>query len=254
MKLTFLGTGTSQGVPVVACDCQVCQSKDPKDIRLRSSVFIEFKKGPKLLIDIGPDIRQQMLQNNITDIDSILLTHEHNDHTAGLDDIRPINFIQNRDMPIYGLDRVIQDLEKRFHYIFSNSKYPGLPRIVFKRIKNDKLTIIEQEIQVIHVAHGQLPIVGFRFKDLVYITDASHVDDSEIEKIMSCKILIINALRHKKHYSHFSLPEAIAFAQKVKAEHCYFTHISHKLGRYEEVNSSLPANMSLAYDRLELIL
>lgn len=252
MTITFLGTGTSQGVPVIACNCPVCLSTDKKDKRLRSSILIETE-DKVLIIDTGPDFRCQMLREKVEHLDAVLFTHEHKDHIAGLDDIRAFNFKQKAAMPIYASKRVIEALEREFHYIFSESPYPGIPQIHLHEITNNEFTIEGGvSIQPIEVKHFKLPVMGFRIGDFTYITDAKTIEQHEFQKIQGTKILVINALQREKHISHFTLSEAISFALKVGAEQTYFTHISHRLGTYSDVSKELPQGVFLAYDGLKL--
>lgn len=254
MTITFLGTGTSQGVPVIACECPVCLSTDKRDKRLRSSILIEIN-GKNLVIDTGPDFRYQMLREKVKHLDAILFTHEHKDHIAGLDDIRAFNYKQKAAVPIYASQRVIKALEREFYYIFSSLNYPGIPQVHIHEITNDAFTIDKDiEIKPIEVQHFKLPVMGFRINDFTYITDAKTVGDDEFQKIIGTKVLVINALQREKHISHFTLSEAISFAQKVNAEKTYFTHISHLLGKHSNVSDELPEGISLAYDGLKLML
>jgi len=250
LKLTVLGSGTSQGIPVIGCSCPVCQSKDTKNQRLRVSVHITMDDGFKFLIDIGPDFRQQMLSNDLDDIDAILLTHEHNDHIAGLDDVRPINFIKRKALPVYGEPRVIEQLKNRFAYIFSDDQYPGLPNVYCEHIEDDIITIAEHQIQVIRVLHGKLPVLGFRINKLAYITDASYISEEEIKKLSGLDVLILNALHHRPHHSHFNLEQALEMAEKISAKKTYLTHISHFMGLHEEVEKDLPDSIKLCYDNM----
>jgi phosphoribosyl 1,2-cyclic phosphate phosphodiesterase len=250
MKLTFLGTGTSQGVPVIACDCEVCSSENKKDKRLRSSVLIE-SDNQSVVIDTGPDFRQQMLNVNQSKLDAIIFTHEHKDHLAGFDDIRAFNFKSKKDMEVYCSLNVRKALEREFHYVFSDYKYPGIPKVNVNLIDKDSIfSIGDIQFNAIEVMHYKLPVLSFRINDLVYITDANFVDDKEILKIDDCKTLIINALRIEKHISHFNLEEALSFAKRVKAEKVYLTHISHLMGKHN--NLELPSNVKLAYDGLQI--
>ncbi|QNL21124.1 MBL fold metallo-hydrolase [Hyphobacterium sp. CCMP332] len=251
MKLTFLGTGTSQGVPVIGCDCKVCRSLDFRDDRLRSSVHIE-DGDTSIIVDSGPDFRQQVLRERIRKMDALLFTHEHKDHTAGMDDIRSFNFLQKKDMPVYARKEVIEQLKREFAYIFENLPYPGIPRIKVEEIENKSFTIGNTEIIPIEVMHMKLPVFGFRFGDITYITDAKTISEKERKKIRGSKVLVLNALHQKEHYSHLNLKEAIALAKDLKAEKAYFTHISHWMGLHEEVEKDLPENMFLAYDGLKL--
>lgn len=252
MKVTFLGTGTSQGVPVIGCKCEVCQSIDFRDKRTRSSIFVEVD-GLCLVIDTGTDFRHQMLREGIDQLDAIIFTHQHKDHTAGMDDIRPFYFKNETDMPIYGTVPVIDQLKQEFAYIFAEHKYPGVPGVEINHIQKDQsFKIQDTEIIPIEVMHYKLPVLGFRFRNFTYITDANHIDDQEIEKMKGSEVLVLNALHHEKHISHFNLEEAIDMAKKVNAKHTYFTHMSHRMGLHREVSKDLPKNMSFAYDGLKL--
>lgn len=251
MKVTFLGTGTSQGIPVITCQCVVCQSTDHRNKRLRVSVLLEL--GDKtVVIDSGPDFRYQMLRANVQDLDAILFTHEHKDHVAGLDDIRPFNYLLKKNIDIYATERVQQALRREFSYIFSEVHYPGLPQIDIHTISNEVFNVGNHEIIPLEIMHYKLPILGFRIKDFTYITDAKTISEETIEKVKGTKILVVNALQHEDHISHFNLKEAIAFAQKIGAQMTYFTHISHNLGLHEEVEKQLPENIKLAYDGLTI--
>ncbi len=252
MTITFLGTGTSQGIPVIGSKHPVCLSKDPRDRRLRVSVLISWKEY-NYIIDCGPDFRQQILSNPIAKLDGILFTHEHADHTAGIDDIRPFFFRQG-DIPIYAHERVVDSLKRRFDYIFADeNRYPGAPAVTINQIvKNQPITLGNLEVLPIEAYHNRLQVFGFRFQDFVYLTDIKRMDDNEIQKIIGTKVLVVNALREEAHHSHFNLEEALAFAETVGAEKTYFTHISHMLGFHEEVEKKLPKNVFLAYDNLQL--
>lgn len=251
MKITFLGTGTSQGIPVITCDCAVCQSADHRDRRLRVSVLIET--GDKtIVIDSGPDFRYQMLRAGVRDLDAILFTHEHKDHVAGLDDIRPFNYLLKKNIEIYATERVEHALRKEFSYIFSEARYPGLPQIDLHTIADQPFQIGRTEVVPLNIMHYKLPILGFRIKDFSYITDAKTISDDTLEKIKGTRILVVNALQREQHISHFTLDEAIDFAQKIGAEATYFTHISHNLGLHAVVEKDLPANIKLAYDGLTI--
>jgi phosphoribosyl 1,2-cyclic phosphate phosphodiesterase len=252
VKITFLGTGTSQGVPVIACDCEVCTSADPRDNRLRSSILIEGE-NKVIVIDSGPDFRYQMLRAKVKHLDAIVFTHEHKDHIAGLDDIRAFNYKQNGPIEVYANLNVQQALNREFHYIFQEIKYPGTPQLNLHTINDtDNFNIGSITFTPIGVMHYLLPVLGFRFNDFTYITDAKTIAATEREKIKGSKILVINALQKQNHISHFTLDEAIAFAKEMGAEKTYFTHISHRLGKYEDVMKELPAGIELAYDGLEL--
>ncbi len=249
-SFTFLGTGTSQGIPVIGCDCEVCHAKDPKDTRLRSAGLVTIG-NKNIVIDTGPDFRQQMLTQKVKSIEAILFTHEHNDHIIGLDDIRPFYFRQKKDVPVYGLERVLSEVKNRFDYFFKEKPYPGVPRILLNPIKKeDSLSIAGQSIQPIEVRHGQLPILGYRFDNLVYITDAKTISDDQLKKIINCDILILNALHHFKHHSHLNLEEAIEFVNAVNPKKAWFTHMSHMMGKHSNISKSLPSHIQFAYDGL----
>lgn len=251
MVVTFLGTGTSQGIPVIGSSHPVCLSTDPKDKRLRVSALVEYK-GYNILIDCGPDFRAQMLTNQITHIDTILYTHEHNDHTAGLDDIRPYFFRQG-DIPIYAHKRVLDSLRKRFDYIFeTENKYPGAPSVVVNEIQNVPFKFKELDIIPVNVMHNRIQVFGYRLADFVYLTDVKTIEEEEIEKIRGVKVLVINALRIEKHHSHFNLQDALEFIDNVKPERAYIIHISHLMGFHKEVQEQLPENVFLAYDNLKI--
>lgn len=251
MKVTFLGTGTSQGVPVIGCQCRVCKSLDFRDKRLRTSLHIEHD-GKSLVIDTGPDFRQQMLRERITKLDAILYTHEHKDHTAGLDDVRAFNFIQKKDMPIFARQQVIDQLKKEFSYAFAEKKYPGVPQINLNEINNEPFDVEGLPITPIEVMHLKLPVFGFRIEDFTYITDANYVSEAEKKKIKGTKVLVLNALQKQEHISHFKLSEAIALAQELHVDKAFFIHLSHKMGRHKEVEEELPENIFLARDGLSL--
>ena len=249
MKITFLGTGTSQGVPIIGCDCKVCKSTDYKDNRLRTSVLIEIDKK-NIVIDTGPDFRQQMLRENVQDLDAVLFTHEHKDHLAGLDDVRPFNFKHNKNIPVYATTRVQSALKREFSYIFSENKYPGTPEITLHTIDNKPFMVEKTKIIPIEVSHYEFPVTGFRINNLTYITDAKEISKAEQEKIKGSEIIIINALRKEIHYSHFNLEEALALVKKWKPKKAYFTHISHLMGLHGVVSKELPPNVEIAYDGL----
>jgi len=251
VKIKFLGTGTSQGVPVITCSCNICTSSNPKDNRLRTSILIESEKAT-VVVDTGPDFRYQMLRAKVKTLSAIVYTHEHKDHTAGLDDIRAFNYSENRKTKIYAHPRVQQAIRREFSYIFSDVKYPGIPKLEFIDIDKEKFIIDDIEMQPIEVMHYRLPVLGFRIKDFVYITDAKTIDEKEIQKIQNCKILVLNALQIEPHISHFTLEEALEMIARIKPETAYLTHISHRLGKHNEVSSELPKNVFLAYDGLVL--
>lgn len=251
MKVTFLGTGTSQGVPVIACPCPVCVSDNKKDKRLRTSVFIETE-NKKFVIDTGPDFRQQMLREGIKELDAILYTHEHKDHIAGLDDVRAFNFIHQRAIDVYLEDRVIPAIKREFSYIFSENKYPGIPRINLKMIDTLSFEAGGIKILPIRAFHYRLPVLGYRIGDFTYITDANYIPEEEKEKIIGSQFIVINALRKEKHISHFTLSEAVKLINEFSPRRGYITHISHQMGLHEEVQKELPPNILLAYDGLSV--
>lgn len=251
MKITFLGTGTSQGVPVIACECEVCLSKNTRDNRLRSSVLIE-SDTTKIVIDSGPDFRYQMLRAKVKQLNAIVFTHEHKDHISGMDDIRAFNYKQGAAVDIYANAAVQTALKREFYYIFSDFKYPGIPMINIHEISSEEFIVGDIVLKPIEVMHYKLPVLGFRIKDFTYITDAKTVSEDEFRKIEGSKTLVINALQKQDHISHFTLEEAIKFSEKVNAEVTYFTHISHRLGKHDDVLKDLPPNIKLAYDGLEI--
>lgn len=253
MKVTFLGTGTSQGVPVIGCDCPVCRSLDFRDKRFRASVHVQVGEL-SLVIDTGPDFRMQMLRSGVKTLDAILFTHEHKDHTAGLDDIRPFNFKQQKDMPIFGRQQVLEQIKREFSYVFSDKKYPGVPQISPIEIDEHPFQIEGTSIIPIPVLHYKLPVLGFRIGDFAYITDANSIPDSSYALLEGLEVLVLNALQRESHISHFTLDEAVDQAKKIGAKQTFFTHISHRLGLHQEVNQELPEGMQLAYDGLELSL
>jgi phosphoribosyl 1,2-cyclic phosphate phosphodiesterase len=246
--VTFLGTGTSQGVPVIGCQCKVCKSKDSRDKRLRTSVLLEIG-NLNLIIDTGPDFRYQVLRAGLTRLDAILYTHEHRDHLAGLDDVRSYNYLQQSAMPIYGNNRVIEQIKKEFHYVFESS-YPGIPQLEIREIGNEPFFIENLHIQPIQVLHHKLPVFGFRFMDFTYITDANIIPEAEFYKLEGTKTLVLNALQKDDHISHFTLQEALDVIARVKPERAYLIHISHKMGLHEQITGELPPNVMLAYDGL----
>ena len=251
MKITFLGTGTSQGIPIIGSNHPVCLSENKKDKRLRVSVLVEWESYA-YVIDCGPDFRYQMLRANCTKIDGILFTHEHTDHVIGMDDIRPFFFKQG-DIPIYAHERVLKVLHKRFDYIFdSENKYPGVPSVIEHVITNNPFMLKNIEVIPINVLHNTLQVFGYRFNDFAYLTDVKTIEENEIDKLKGLKVLVVNALRIIPHYSHFNLEEALSFIEKVKPEKAYLTHISHLLGFHDEVQQTLPKNVFLAYDNLQL--
>ncbi len=251
MKVTFLGTGTSQGVPVIACPCPVCRSDNQKDKRLRTSVFIETG-NKKIIIDTGPDFRQQMLRENVKVLDAILYTHDHKDHIAGLDDVRAFNFVNQKPVDVYLEERVIPAIKREFSYIFAENKYPGIPQINLKTIDNFPFEAGGIKVTPIRAFHYRLPVMGFRIGDLTYITDANYLPEEEKEKIIGSRFIVINALRKQKHISHYSLSEAVRLINEFGPRRGYLTHISHQMGLHEEVQKELPPNILLAYDGLSI--
>lgn len=254
MKIYFLGTGTSQGIPVIGSNHPVCLSRNSKDKRLRVSVWISWENH-SLIIDCGPDFRQQMLASNCQKVDAILFTHEHADHTAGIDDIRPFNFKQG-EIPVYGHQRVIDNLKRRFEYVFETvNKYPGAPSVTTHEVVNNKpFSFGDKKIIPINVMHGNLQVFGYRIDDFAYLTDVKTIEKTEINKLKNLDVLVINALRVEPHDTHFNLKEALDFVTLVKPKKTYLTHISHILGYHEEVQKELPENVFLAYDNLEITL
>jgi phosphoribosyl 1,2-cyclic phosphate phosphodiesterase len=251
MKITFLGTGTSQGVPVIACSCRICSSSDLKDKRYRSSVLIEID-NKALVIDTGPDFRSQMLANHVQRLDAVLFTHEHKDHVAGLDDIRPFNFKQQAPISVYASDRVEQAIKREFHYIFAEKKYPGIPEITLHKIDLEPFTLFENiQIIPIEVKHYLMPVLGFRINNFTYITDAKTIAEKEIEKIKGTEVLVINALRIESHPAHFNLDEALQFIDIIKPKMAFLTHISHLFGTHKEIEQMLPKNVYVSYDGLQ---
>lgn len=251
MKITFLGTGTSQGIPVIGSNHPVCLSSNPKDKRLRVSVLIEWE-GNVYVIDCGPDFRQQMLRENCSKIDGILFTHEHFDHVAGIEDVRPICYIHG-DMKIYAHERVIASIKNRFDYIFeTKNKYPGAPTLLSNIIENKPFMLSGLEVVPININHHFVQVFGFRFRDFAYLTDVKTIEEGEMEKLKELKVLVVNALRIEPHISHFNLDEALEFIKKVRPEKAYLTHISHLLGFHDDVEEKLPDHVFLAYDGLKL--
>ena len=259
-KITFLGTGTSQGIPMIGCSCPVCTSENPKDNRLRTSALVEVD-GFRILIDCGPDFRQQMLREKITDIDAVILTHQHKDHTGGMDDIRAFNYFRKEAFPIYAETNVQDSLKMEYSYAFAEHKYPGVPEYKLHTIDENPFTIykvlpdgntVSLTITPIRVYHYMLPILGFRFGKMAYITDGSRIPAEEFEKLKGLDLFIINTVRKEKHISHFSLPEALDVIKKVAAPRNYLTHLSHQIGTHDHLTSILPKNVQPAYDGLKL--
>jgi len=251
VKITFLGTGTSQGVPVIACDCNVCLSADSLDKRLRTSVLIKTDEST-MIIDAGPDFRQQMLREHVIKLDAILITHEHKDHIAGLDDVRAFNYKSQDAIDIYSEDRVQKVIKKEFSYVFSEYQYPGIPKMRLNPIPEHSFNIKNIPIIPIRVFHYRLPVYGFRIGNFAYITDANYIPEESKELLYGVKYMVINALRKEKHISHFSLREAIDFIREISPKKAFITHISHQMGLHTEVSKELPPGIMLAYDGLSL--
>lgn len=251
MTITFLGTGTSQGVPVIACGCEVCKSTDSHDKRLRSAILVE-SESTTVVVDSGPDFRYQMLRADVQKLDAIVYTHEHKDHIAGMDDIRAFNYKQQGPMKLFADTRVQAALMREYPYVFAEHKYPGIPQVDIHTIGDGDFTVGDIKFTPIEVMHYRLPILGFRIKDFTYITDAKTISAAEKEKVKGSRILVLNALQKQEHISHFTFEEAIAFAKEIGAENTYFTHISHRLGKHKDVSQELPNGIHLAYDGLKL--
>ncbi|HEX8314547.1 MAG TPA: MBL fold metallo-hydrolase [Flavisolibacter sp.] len=251
LKITFLGTGTSNGVPMIGCSCNVCTSTDKKDKRLRSSILVEA--GPTtFVVDTTPDFRYQMLRGSVKKLDAVLFTHPHKDHIAGLDDVRAFNFFQHKSMPLYGNSMTLDAVMREFAYAFADKKYPGVPELELNEITLDPFAIGDVPVMPVEVWHLKMPVYGYRFGDFTYITDANRIDEDQKEKIRGSKILVVNALRKEKHISHYTLDEAIGLVQELQVPKAYFTHISHQLGKHEDVEPTLPKGIHLAFDGLVL--
>ena len=251
MEVIFLGTGTSQGVPVIACNCKVCKSKDPKDNRLRSSIIVNTNSNT-ILIDSGPDFRQQMLRENIDDLDAILYTHSHKDHISGLDDVRAFNFKWRKDMQLYCTTEVKDALHREYHYMFKINKYPGVPNVNINLIRNKKFTIGNDEILPIEGLHYKMPVFGYRIKNFAYMTDVSFISKNELEKLKDLKVLVLDCLRKEPNMSHFNLDQAIDLVNYLKPKKTFLIHISHLMGLHSKVSAELPENIHLSYDGLRL--
>ncbi|MFZ6052737.1 MBL fold metallo-hydrolase [Halocola ammonii] len=252
MEVTFLGTGTSQGVPVIACNCEVCQSNDFKDSRLRTSIMVS-NGGKNVVIDSGPDFRAQMLREKVQSLEAIVFTHEHKDHIAGTDDVRAFNFKQKKDMDLYATPAVEKALKREFYYAFGEKKYPGVPLLNIVNIdKETSFEVADLTFKPLEVMHYKMPVLGFRIGDFAYITDAKTIAPEEYEKLRGVKVLVLNALRKEEHLSHLNLEEAIEIVKDLKPEKAYFTHISHLMGTHEEVSQELPENISIAHDGLKI--
>lgn len=254
MKVRFLGTGTSQGIPVIRCTCTVCTSCDERDKRLRCSLLVS-SSTTDILIDVGPDLRRQMLLWGPEKLDGIFLTHEHNDHTAGLDDIRPYNFIQKSPLKVYALPRVAKNLKHRFGYVFQKDKYPGAPSVELREMRPySHLNLGDIRVTAISVLHGKLPILGYRIGSMAYLTDVKTIPEESLLQLQGLKVLIISALRKEPHHSHLTLSEALHYIKRLKPENAFLIHLSHEMGTYEEVQEELPKGVYLAWDGLEIII
>jgi phosphoribosyl 1,2-cyclic phosphate phosphodiesterase len=251
LKITFLGTGTSQGVPVIGCHCEVCQSLDFRNKRLRTSIHVEVN-GKSFVVDTGPDFRQQMLRENVQRLDAVLFTHAHRDHTAGLDDVRAFNFMQGSDMPVYGRQEVLDQLKVEFAYAFAKDAYPGLPRITLNRIDDQPFALDDVPVTPLPVMHLRLPVLGFRFGNFSYITDANLIPEETLRRLTGTEVLVLNALQIEPHVSHFNLDEALKMIERIQPARAYLIHISHKLGLHSAVEKKLPAKVLLAYDGLQI--
>jgi phosphoribosyl 1,2-cyclic phosphate phosphodiesterase len=251
LKITFLGTGTSSGVPMIACDCQVCTSTNKKDNRLRSSIMVQ-SKTTTIVVDTTPDFRFQMLRQKVKHIDAIIFTHPHKDHIAGMDDVRAFNYFNEMPIEVYANEHTQAALKREFYYVFAEHKYPGIPDINLHVINDEPFLIGDIVVTPIKVWHLHMPVLGFRFGNFTYITDANRIEEQEKEKIKGSQVLVLNALRHKKHLSHFTLQEAIDLAHELKISQTYFTHISHQLGLHDVVSDTLPKDCALSYDGLQI--
>jgi len=251
LKVTFLGTGTSQGVPVIGCTCEVCRSLDFRDKRLRTSILLEIR-DQTFVIDTGPDFRQQMLREQVKRIDAIVFTHAHRDHTAGLDDVRAYNFMQQMDMPVYGTTPVLDQLKVEYSYAFAKEYYPGIPRLSLNTIDGQDFSVNGINFSPLPVMHLHMPVLGFRIENFSYITDAKFIPPDTIEKLRGTEVLVLNALQREQHISHFNLSEALEMVETIRPRQTYFTHLSHKMGLHADVEKELPDGVSLAFDGLQL--
>lgn len=251
MKITFLGTGTSQGVPVIGCTCEVCRSLDFRDKRLRTSILIEAG-DQTFIVDTGPDFRQQMLREQVKRLDAVIFTHAHRDHTAGLDDVRAYNYMQQSDMPVYGTTPVLEQLRVEYAYAFVKESYPGIPRLSLKTIDGQPFTVNGISFVPLPVMHLHMPVLGFRVANFSYITDANYIPQETLEKLKGTEVLVLNALQREQHISHFNLSEALQVVEEIRPQQTYFTHISHRMGLHADVEKELPDHVSLAFDGLRI--
>lgn len=252
LKITFLGTGTSTGIPMIGCSCEVCISPDKKDKRLRSSILVE-SESTTIVIDTTPDFRYQMMRANVKKLDAVLFTHPHKDHIAGLDDVRAYNYFQQKPMDVYANSLTEEALKREFAYVFSDKKYPGIPNLNLITIDESPFVIGDIPVTPVSVWHLKMPVLGFRFGKFTYITDANKIDAEEKEKIKGSDVMVLNALRKESHISHFTLGEAVAMVQELGVPRAYFTHISHQLGRHEAINAILPKGIELGWDGLVIV-
>jgi phosphoribosyl 1,2-cyclic phosphate phosphodiesterase len=252
LKITFLGTGTSSGVPMIGCGCEVCTSADKKDNRLRSSILVESEKT-SIVVDTTPDFRYQMLRANVKKLDAVLFTHPHKDHIAGLDDVRAFNYFQHKPMELYANSLTEEAIKREFAYAFSDKKYPGIPNLNLNTIDENPFMVGDIPVLPILVWHLKMPVLGFRFGKFTYITDANRIEEEEKDKIRGSEVLVLNALRKESHISHFTLDEAVAMIKELAVPEAYFTHISHQLGKHEDINDELPNGIELAWDGMEIL-
>ncbi|MEQ1676907.1 MAG: MBL fold metallo-hydrolase [Chitinophagaceae bacterium] len=251
IKITFLGTGTSSGVPMIGCDCEVCTSADPKDNRLRSSILVR-SATTTLVVDTGPDFRYQMLRQKIKHLDAVVFTHPHKDHLAGLDDVKAFNYLHKKPMNVYADSLTEEALRRDFYYAFTDTRYPGIPELNLNTITLEPFIVGDIPVIPVLVWHLKMPVMGFRFGKFTYITDANRIDEQEKDKVRGSEVLVLNALRKQKHISHFTLDEAVDMAEELKVPVAYFTHISHQLGLHAVIESQMPEHIHLAWDGLEL--